>query len=82
MLNINITNFRKEIYELIKRTIKYNEPINISTKDGNVVLMSEADYNGLIETLYLVNTNGMKDKLIKGKEESKEDCISEKEVKW
>ena len=82
MLNINITNFRKEIYELIKRTIKYNEPINISTKDGNVVLMSEADYNGLIETLYLVNTNGMKDKLIKGKEVSKEDCISEKEVKW
>ena len=82
MLNINITNFRKEIYELIKRTIKYNEPINISTKDGNVVLMSEADYNGLIETLYLVNTNGIKDKLIKGKETSKEDCVSEKEVEW
>lgn len=82
MLNINITNFRKEIYELIKRTIKYNEPINISTKDGNVVLISEEDYNGLIETLYIVNTNGMKDKLIKGKNTPNEDCISEKEVEW
>ena len=82
MTNINVTNFRKDIYELLKQTIKFNEPINISTKDGNAVLISEADYNGLMETLYLTSIPEMKEKLIKGKNTSKKDCVAEEEVKW
>ena len=31
MTNINITNFRKSIYELVEQAIKFNEPINISS---------------------------------------------------
>ena len=50
MKNTNITNFRKDIYELLEQTIKYNEPINISTKNGNAVVLSEEDYNNLMET--------------------------------
>ena len=82
MTNINITNFRKDIYELLEQTIKYNEPINISTKNGNAVVLSEEDYNGLMETVYLLNVTGMKEKLIDGKNTSLEDCIAEDEVKW
>ena len=41
MLNTNITNFRKNIFSLLEQTIKYNEPVNISTKDGNAVIISE-----------------------------------------
>ena len=82
MTNINITNFRKDIYELLETTIKYNEPINVSTKNGNAIVLSEEDYNGLIETVNLLNIQGMKEKLIKGKEEKIENCISEEEVEW
>ena len=32
MINTNATNFRKDLYELLKQTIKYNETVNISTK--------------------------------------------------
>lgn len=53
MINTNVTNFRKQIFELIDQTVKYNEPINISTKSGNAVLISEEDYNNLVETMYL-----------------------------
>lgn len=62
MLNTNITNFRKNIFGLLEQTIKYNEPVNISTKDGNAVIISEEDYNGLMETLYLNSIPGMKEK--------------------
>ena len=48
MINTNITNFRKEIFGLLEQTIKYNEPINVNTKDGNAVIISEEDYNGLM----------------------------------
>ena len=53
MLDKNITNFRKNILSLPKQTIKYNEPMNVSTKDGNAVIISEDDYNSLVETIYL-----------------------------
>lgn len=82
MTNINATNFRKDIYELLKQTIKFNEPINISTKDGNAILISESDYMGLIETLYLTTSPKMKEKLINGKNTPKEECLSEEEVEW
>lgn len=82
MTNINITNFRKDIYELLERTIKFNEPINITTKNGNAVVISEEDYNGLMETVYLLNAPEMKEKLLKGKETKIEDCVAEEEVEW
>lgn len=82
MTNTNITNFRKDIYELLKQTIKFNEPVNISTKDGNAILISEADYNGLMETLYLTSIPELKEKLVKGKNTPKEECIPEEEVEW
>lgn len=82
MTNINITNFRKDIYELLEQTIKYNETINISTKNGNAVVLSEEDYNSLIETLYLSDIPGMKEKLIKGKDANIDECIPEDEVEW
>lgn len=58
MINTNVTNFRKQIFELIDQTVKYNEPINISTKSGNAVLISEEDYNNLVETMYLNSIPG------------------------
>ena len=51
MTNTNITSFRKDIYNLLEQTIKYNEPIKISTKHGNAVVLSEEDYNNLMATL-------------------------------
>ncbi len=82
MTNINVTNFRKDIYELLEQAIKYNEPINISTKNGNAVVLSEEDYNSLIETLYLSNIPKMREKLINGKDENINECIPEDEVEW
>ncbi len=82
MTNTNITNFRKDIYELLEQTIKYNEPINISTKNGNAVVLSEEDYNGLMETVYLSSIPELKEKLIEGKKTPLSECVSEDEVKW
>ena len=53
MLNTNITQFRKNVFAMIENTIKYNEPINISTKSGNAILLSEEESNGIMATLEL-----------------------------
>ena len=79
MINTNVTNFRKQIFELIDQTVKYNEPINISTKSGNAVLISEEDYNNLVETMYLNSIPGMSEKLQDGIETPLEEC---EEFEW
>ena len=40
MTTTNITNFRKNAFNYVEQTIKYNEPLSISTKDGDAVLLS------------------------------------------
>lgn len=82
MLNVNITNFRKNIFGILEQTIKYNEPVNISTKEGNAVVLSEEEYNGMMETLYLSSMPATKENIIEGLNTSLDDCISESEVEW
>ena len=82
MINTNITNFRKNVYSLLEQTIKFNEPVNVSTKDGNAVIISEEDYNGLMETLYLSSVPAMKEKIIEGLQTPLDECVAENEVQW
>ena len=82
MINTNITNFRKDIFGLLEQTVKYNKPINVKTKEGNAVIISEEDYNGLMETLYLSSIPGMKEKIVEGLKTPLEDCIPEDQVEW
>ncbi|MBQ9658778.1 MAG: type II toxin-antitoxin system Phd/YefM family antitoxin [Clostridia bacterium] len=82
MTTTNITNFRKDIYEMLEQTIKYNEPINISTKNGNAIVLSEEDYNSLIETLYIESIPELKKELLDRANSSDNDFVSEDEVNW
>ena len=82
MLNTNITNFRKDIFNILEQTIRFNEPVNISTKDGNAVIVSEEDYNGLMETLYLSSMPTIKESIIEGLNTPLSECLSEGEVEW
>ena len=82
MLNINITHFRKNIFDLLEQTIRFNEPINVTTKNGNAVVLSEEDYNGLMETLHLSSIPGMKEKIVDGLKTPLSECVPESEVEW
>ena len=55
---------------------------NISTKDGNAVVISEDDYNGLMETLYLSSMPDIRNAIIEGLNTPISECIPENEVQW
>jgi len=82
MMNTNVTNFRKNIFSILEQTIKYNEPVNITTKDGNAVVMSEEDYTGLMETLYLASIPSVKESITEGLSTHFSECIPENKVEW
>lgn len=73
MTNTNISNFRKDLFSYVEQTVKYNEPVNVSTKIGNVVLLSESDYEGLMETLYLYSIPGMVESILASKDEPRDE---------
>ena len=82
MLNTNITQFRKNVFAMLENTIKYNEPINITTKSGNAILLSEEEYNGIMATLELSSNAELKKTLIDGMNTPLSECIPEDEVVW
>lgn len=82
MLNTNITSFRKNIFSMLEQTIKYNEPLNISTKAGNAVVLSEEDYRGMVETLKLMSDPEMKSTLLDGMATPLSQCVTEEEIEW
>lgn len=82
MTNVNVTNFRKNVFDYINQAIEFNEVVNVSTKSGNAVIMSEADYNALMETLYLCSVPGLAKEIKEAGNTSIEECLDENEVSW
>ena len=64
MTDMNITNFRKDLFSCVDSVIRFNEPINLWTKNGNAVLISKREFDSLMETLYLSSIPGMKDSIV------------------
>jgi len=70
MPTTNATELRKKLFETIGNVIEYNEPVTVNTKKGNAVIISEADYNSMMETIYIMS----QPKLVKNiKDGEKED---------
>lgn len=82
MSTINITNARKDLYNLVENVSVYHEPALIVGKKGNAVLISEDDWNAIQETLYLDSIPGMTKSILDGVKEPMEDFISEDMVQW
>lgn len=82
MSTINITNARKDLYNLIETANLYHEPTLIVGKKGNAVLISEEDWNAIQETLFLDSIPGMSETIIEGKNTAIEECVAEEMVKW
>jgi antitoxin YefM len=63
MSAVTATEARRELFELLRRAIHGHEAVHIQHRDGGVVLLSEEEYDGLLETLELLSVPGMRDSL-------------------
>ena len=77
---LNATEARAKLYSLIDETTNTHQPIVITGKIGNAVLVSEDDWNSISETLHLLSVPGMRESIKEGMKESIEQCS--KELDW
>ncbi len=66
MKTLTATQARKELYRLLDEASETHEPIQITGKRSNAVLISEEDWRSIQETLYLSSIPGMQDSIIEG----------------
>ena len=69
MRSITATNARHDFFEMVKGATQNHEIYHIHHRKGDVVLMSEGEYEGLLETLELLSTPGFKQGFAIAKEE-------------
>lgn len=66
MRTINVTKARANLYKLLIEASESHEPIQITGKKSNAILVSEEDWRSIQETLYLLSIPGMRKSIIKG----------------
>ena len=74
MPTLSVTEARTKLYRLIDQTTLSHEPVVITGKRGNAVLISEEDWRSVQETMYLLNIPGMRESIRDGLATPVEEC--------
>ena len=59
-MTVTATEARQNLFKLVRKSVKGHVPVKTTSNEGDAVLVSESDYEGLLETLELLSVPGMR----------------------
>ena len=74
MPTVNATEARSRLYKILDEIAESHEPVLITGKRGNAVLVSETDWRSIQETLHLLSIPGMRESIRDGLNTPVEEC--------
>lgn len=74
---VNATTARQQFFKLMDLTISGHEPVFVTGKQGNMVMISEEDYRAMEETIYLSSIPEVRDKIIRGLATPLSECVED-----
>lgn len=77
MNTLTASDARSNLYRLIDEAASSHEPVVITGKRNNAVLISQEDWNAVQETLYLLSIPGMRESIREGMTTPVEECSGE-----
>ena len=80
MTTLTASQARTDLYKLLDKVAVSHEPIQITGKRNNAVLISEEDWSAIKETLYLLSIPKMRESIKKGLKTPLKECS--REVEW
>lgn len=80
MKTITASEARTNLYKLIDETAVTSEPVQITGKRGDAVLVSMDDWQAIQETLHLLSVSGMRVSIRKGMKTPIKECL--KALDW
>lgn len=66
MSSVNVTNARKDLYNLVQKVNLTHEPVEITGKGSNAIFVGEEDWKSIQGTLYVTSIPGMRESIIEG----------------
>ncbi len=76
MATLTASEARARLYRLLDEAAESHEPVQISGKRHNAVLVSAEDWRAIQETLYLLSLPRMRESIRKGMQTSLRRCAS------
>lgn len=73
---VTATEARTNLLRLLDQTAEHHEPVLITGRRNNAVLISEEDWKSLQETLYLLSVPGMRESIVAGMHAPVEEFLS------
>ncbi len=80
MTTCSATEARANLYRLIDQAASSHEPVLITGKRNNAILVSEEDWRAIQETLHLLSIPGMRESIREGMATPVDEC--EKALDW
>jgi len=71
---LSASDARANLYRLMDQAAESHQPIVISGKRGNAVLIAEEDWTAIQETLFLLSVPGMRESIRQGMQEPVDEC--------
>ena len=63
MTSIPISVFSQNAAQYVAHAVNSQDVINVTTKKGSAILLSEEEFRGMVETIYLLNSEGMAERV-------------------
>lgn len=79
---LSVREARDKLYRLIDELAESHQPVVITGKRNNAVMIAQEDWEAIQETLYLVSIPGMKASIEQAAAEPIEECINLEDLDW
>jgi prevent-host-death family protein len=76
MTTLTASAARAQLYKLLDQAASSHEPVQITGKRSNAVLIAEEDWRAIQETLYLLSIPGMRESIRKGLKTPVKKCLT------
>ncbi len=80
MQTLTASQARSNLYRIIDEAAANHEPVIITGKRNNAVLISTEDWASIQETMYLLSVQGMRESIMEGLKTPVGECS--KELEW
>ncbi len=80
MTTLTASSARSQLYKLLDQAAESHEPVQITGRRSNAVLVSEEDWRAIQETLYLLSVPGMRESIRQGLKTPAKKCA--KKLPW
>ncbi len=77
LTTISASEARDKLDSLMDEAMDTHQPITITGKCGNAILVSEEDWNAVQKTLFLLSVPGIRESIKEGMEEDLDRCSRE-----